>query len=84
MEREIIEEKSAIELNMERLGLVDIRMLDSSIQVDLRYSSENNFTGRDIVWFIELLLSAKGCSVESFSCPRTSTEAISLLQFACL
>ncbi len=47
-EREIIAEKSAIELNMERLGLVDIRTLDSSIQVDLRYSSENNFTGRDM------------------------------------
>lgn len=40
--------KSPIELEMERLGLVDITTLDSSIQVDLRYSTQNNFTGEDM------------------------------------
>ncbi len=41
-------EKSAIELQMEELGLVDILSLDSTLQVELRYSSLNNFTGKDM------------------------------------
>ncbi len=41
-------EKSAIELKMEELGLVNILELDSTIQVDLRYSTENNFTHKDM------------------------------------
>jgi D-alanyl-D-alanine dipeptidase len=40
--------KSPIELQMEALGLIDITSLDSTIHVDLRYSSENNFTGKDM------------------------------------
>lgn len=40
--------KSEIELEMERLGLVDILALDSSFIVDLRYSTLNNFTGKDM------------------------------------
>lgn len=40
--------KSLIELEMEKLGLVDILSLDSTIKVDLRYSSANNFTGKDM------------------------------------
>jgi zinc D-Ala-D-Ala dipeptidase len=40
--------KSAIELKMEALGLVDILSLDSTLIVDLRYSSINNFTGKDM------------------------------------
>lgn len=40
--------KSEVELAMEELGLVDIRTLDSSIAVDLRYSTERNFTGKDM------------------------------------
>lgn len=40
--------RSPLELEMEKLGLVDIRSLDSSIHVDLRYSTANNFTGRDM------------------------------------
>jgi zinc D-Ala-D-Ala dipeptidase len=41
-------EKSAIELSMEELGLVNILDLDSTIKVDLRYSTVNNFTGKDM------------------------------------
>jgi D-alanyl-D-alanine dipeptidase len=40
--------KSEIELQMETLGLVDISELDSTIKVDLRYSTPNNFTGKDM------------------------------------
>lgn len=40
--------KSEIELSMEALGLVNIQELDSTIKVDLRYSSKNNFTGKDL------------------------------------
>lgn len=40
--------KSAIELEMENLGLVDVLSLDSSLHVDLRYSTPNNFTGKDM------------------------------------
>ncbi len=40
--------KSEIELEMEKLGLIDIRELDSTILVDLRYSTTNNFTGKDM------------------------------------
>lgn len=40
--------KSAIELQMEELGLVDILSLDSTLQVELRYSTLNNFTGKDM------------------------------------
>ncbi len=41
-------EKTPIELKLEQLGLVDIIALDSSILVDLRYSSDRNFTGKDM------------------------------------
>ncbi|HTF05948.1 MAG TPA: M15 family metallopeptidase [Bacteroidia bacterium] len=41
-------EKSEIELRMESLGLVDILSLDSTFRVDLRYSSDQNFTGKDM------------------------------------
>lgn len=44
----VVPEKSAIELEMEELGLVDIVSLDSTIKVDLRYSTSNNFTGKDM------------------------------------
>lgn len=44
----VIPEKSSIELAMEELGLVNIEELDSTIQVDLRYSTANNFTGKDM------------------------------------
>lgn len=44
----VVPVKSAIELEMEELGLVNIQSLDSTIKVDLRYSTENNFTGKDM------------------------------------
>lgn len=44
----VVPVKSAIELEMEELGLVNITSLDSTIKVDLRYSTENNFTGKDM------------------------------------
>lgn len=44
----VLPAKSAIELEMEELGLVDITTLDSTIRVDLRYSTINNFTGKDM------------------------------------
>jgi D-alanyl-D-alanine dipeptidase len=40
--------KSETELAMEQLGLVNIQELDSTIRVDLRYSTINNFTGKDM------------------------------------
>lgn len=43
-----IPEKSGIELAMERLGLIDVLSLDSTLKVDLRYSTMNNFTGKDM------------------------------------
>lgn len=43
-----VPEKSAIELAMEQLGLVDILSLDSTLKVDLRYSTSDNFTGKDM------------------------------------
>lgn len=44
----MVPQKSQIELEMEKLGLVDILSLDSTIKVDLRYSTANNFTGKDM------------------------------------
>jgi len=41
-------EKSEIEMEMEMLGLVDVLSLDSTLKVDLRYSTLNNFTGKDM------------------------------------
>lgn len=43
-----IVQKSEIELEMETLGLVDVLSLDSTLIVDLRYSSSENFTGKDM------------------------------------
>lgn len=39
---------SALEQQLIDSGLVNIRMLDSNIMVDLRYSTENNFLGKDV------------------------------------
>lgn len=36
--------KSRLEKQMERLGLVDVRTMDSSIRMDLHYASADNFT----------------------------------------
>jgi D-alanyl-D-alanine dipeptidase len=44
----VVIEKSDIELEMEALGLVDVLSLDSTLKVDLRYSTTNNFTGKDM------------------------------------
>lgn len=41
-------EYTEIELNLLNSGLVDIQVADSSIIVDLRYSSTNNFMGSDV------------------------------------
>lgn len=39
---------SALEQQLIDSGLVNIRILDSTIAVDLRYSTENNFLGKDV------------------------------------
>lgn len=39
--------------NMRRYGLVDIRSLDDGILVELRYSTEDNFVGRDMYGDLE-------------------------------
>jgi D-alanyl-D-alanine dipeptidase len=39
---------SSTELKMREAGLVDIRTIDTSIVVDLRYSTKNNFLGMDV------------------------------------
>ena len=46
--RDTIPAKSEIELKLEALGLIDIAELDSSLHVDLRYSTTRNFTGKDM------------------------------------
>ena len=43
----------ALEERMKKAGLVDIQSLDSSIQVDLKYSSEDNFLKQDIYGCLE-------------------------------
>ena len=40
--------RSLIEVQMESIGLVDVASVDSTLLVDLRYSTTNNFTGRDL------------------------------------
>lgn len=37
-----------LELRMIEAGMVDVQEVDSSLQVDLKYASEDNFTGRDM------------------------------------
>lgn len=41
-------EISAIEMNLIKAGLVDIQQVDSSIQVDVKYATTDNFMGRVI------------------------------------
>jgi zinc D-Ala-D-Ala dipeptidase len=43
---QIVEKLSKLEENIIELGLINVLSLDSSFVIDLRYASENNFTGK--------------------------------------
>lgn len=44
LEKQALPQKSQLEQQLENAGLVDVCKLDATIQVDLRYAGENNFT----------------------------------------
>lgn len=52
-QKSITQELSPLDSLMRRIGLVDVRELDPSIRVELRYSSRNNFIGEDMYGTLE-------------------------------
>lgn len=53
---------------LEKLGLIDIHLVDSTIQVDLRYATENNFMGQVLYDTLEHLFLQKEVAERLAAC----------------
>lgn len=67
----IVDNRSELEIQIASLGLVNIHDLDTSIVVDLKYSSTNNFMGMDVYGnfdqcFLQPDVAKKLCAAEKF------------------
>ena len=72
----VIPYDSSVHIDMSKIGLVDIQLLDSTIQIDLRYAGENNFMGQTLYDTLKWVFLQQDVAERLVLCQKTLQDSM--------